>query len=163
MVKRLTPSRIALFYAAFASLWIFASDKLLALAVSDSALLIRISTFKGFAFVLITTWLLYQLMKTSVTKVVPADSTGEAGTRLFKVHNLLVIFMGLALIVPLFGYGIVKFYAPRIQQTAFDDLAAIAELKAGQVESWLRERDDDTNDISDRACFIERTEQWLKT
>ena len=163
MVKRLTPSRIALFYAAFASLWIFASDKLLALAVSDSALLIRISTFKGFAFVLITTWLLYQLMKTSVTKVVPADSTGEAGTRLFKVHNLLVIFMGLALIVPLFGYGIVKFYAPRIQQTAFDDLAAIAELKAGQVESWLRERDDDANEISDRAGFIERAEQWLKT
>jgi len=159
MDKRLTPARIALLYAAFAGLWIFASDKLLALAVPDPSLIMRISMFKGFAFVLITTWLLYHLIKTSVTKVFPADSSTAGG---FKVRNLLVIFLGLALIVPLLGYSIARIYGPRIQQTAFDDLAAIAELKAGQVESWLRERDDDANEISDRAGFIERAEQWFK-
>ena len=159
MDKRLTPARIALLYAAFASLWIFASDRLLALAVPDPSVIMRISMFKGFVFVCITTWLLYQLIKTSATKVVPAD---ESNTGWFKMRNLLAIFLGLALIVPLLGYGISRIYGPRIQQTAFDDLAAIAELKAGQVESWLRERDDDANEISDRAGLIERAEQWLK-
>ena len=161
MDKRLTPARIALLYAAFASLWIFASDKLLALAVPDTALLMRISTFKGLAFVVITTWLLFHLMKTLMTRVVPADSLGNVGIGVFRTRNLLAIFLGLALIVPLFGYGIAKFYSPRIQQAAFDDLTAIAQLKSGQIETWLKERSDDADEISERAGFIERADKWL--
>ena len=37
MDKRLTPARIALLYAAFAGLWIFASDKIMAFADPDPA------------------------------------------------------------------------------------------------------------------------------
>ncbi|MFZ2162484.1 MAG: EAL domain-containing protein [Sideroxyarcus sp.] len=160
MDKRLTPARIALLYAAFAGLWIFASDKLLELAVPDPALIMRISVFKGFAFVLITTWLLYLLMKTSVTKVIPAASTDTAKDGLFKPSALLAIFLGLALVVPLFGYGIARIYTPRIQKTAFDDLAAIAELKSGQIEAWLHERRGDAEVLAANNSFIEQIEQW---
>jgi diguanylate cyclase (GGDEF)-like protein/PAS domain S-box-containing protein len=162
-MDKLTPTRISLLYAAFASLWIFASDKLLALAVPDPALIIRISTFKGFAFVLITTWLLYQLIKTSSTRVVPADSSATATTEWFKLGNLLAIFLGMALIVPLFGYGIVKIYSPRIQKAAFDDLAAIAELKTAQIESWLNERNGDAKMLAANYSLIEQVEQWQRT
>ena len=162
MDKRLTPARIALLYAAFASLWIFASDKMLALAVPNPALIMRISMFKGFAFVFITTWLLYQLMKTSATKAVRADSSGAKKYGVFKLGNLLAIFLGLALIVPMFGYGIAKIYTPRVQQAAFDDLSAIAELKAAQVETWLKERRDDADELGERAGFVQQAQKWLK-
>jgi diguanylate cyclase (GGDEF)-like protein/PAS domain S-box-containing protein len=162
MDKRLTPARIALLYAAFASLWIFASDKLLVLALPNPSLLLRISMFKGFAFVLITTWLLYLLMKTLTTKVVYADSSSAKKNRVFKPGNLLAIFLGLALIVPLFGFGIAKIYTPRIQQAAFDDLSAIATLKAAQVETWLKERRDDADELGERAGFVQTAEKWLK-
>ncbi|MBI5890299.1 MAG: PAS domain S-box protein [Nitrosomonadales bacterium] len=162
MDKRLTPARIALLYAAFASLWIFASDKLLALVLPDPALIIRIGMFKGFAFVAVTTWLLYQLIKTSATKVVPADSPDEAKAGLFKARNLLAIFLGLALVVPLFGYGIARFYSPHVRQAAFDDLTAIAELKSGQIETWLHERDNDVVELAERTGLIEKAAQWLE-
>ena len=162
MDNHLTPARIALLYAAFASLWIFASDELLALALPDPTLILRISMFKGFAFVFITTWLLYLLMQTSATRMVSAGSSGIAKAGIFKIRNLIAIFLGLALIVPLFGYGILKIYSPRIQQAAFDDLTVIAELKEGQTELWLKERRDDANELAENIDFIDRFDQWLQ-
>jgi diguanylate cyclase (GGDEF)-like protein/PAS domain S-box-containing protein len=92
MDNRLTPARIALLYAAFAGLWIFASDKLLALAVPDTALIIRISTFKGLAFVIVTTWLLYLLVQRSVTQ------TAEKDKQLKLFYDLP--FLGMAITSP---------------------------------------------------------------
>ncbi len=162
MEKRLTPARIALLYAAFAGLWIFASDKILALAVPDSALIIKISLFKGFVFVLITTWLLYQLMQTMVTTTVLSGNASVQTAGIFKIRSLRAIFLGLVMVVPLFGYGIAKIYGPHIQKEAFEDLTAIAELKAAQVETWLQERSNDANELAENGGFTDRYEQWLK-
>jgi hypothetical protein len=63
MDKRLTPAGIALSYAAFAALWIFASDRLLALFLPDHELILWISLFKGLFFVAATAVLLYLLMR----------------------------------------------------------------------------------------------------
>lgn len=73
MDKRLTPARIALLYAAFASLWIFASDKLVAITLSDPELIVRVSMFKGFVFVLVTAWLLYLLAQRLVVQTAGND------------------------------------------------------------------------------------------
>lgn len=54
---------IALVYAVFAILWIYFSDHLLNLLVSDSALLLRWSIYKGVAYVLVTSLLLLILMQ----------------------------------------------------------------------------------------------------
>jgi diguanylate cyclase (GGDEF)-like protein/PAS domain S-box-containing protein len=79
-----------------------------------------------------------------------------------KARNLIGIFLGLALIVPLLGFGISSIYGPHIQKTAFDDLRSIAELKAGQIESWLDERRNDADELTERATIIEMAERWLK-
>ena len=161
MNKRLTPARIALFYAAFASVWIFVSDKLLSFAAPDPALLFSISLLKGFVYVSGTTWLLYQLMQTMLAKDRITD-TGQTQTNTdFKAYKLLTIFIGLALIVPLFSYGVAKTFSPHIEKTAFDDLKAIAGLKAEQVETWLLERKIDIEEFTENAAFIERSEKFL--
>jgi len=54
--------RLVLVYAVFAGLWIWLSDKLVAWLVSDPAQIIRISTIKGWLFVVITSGLLYTLI-----------------------------------------------------------------------------------------------------
>ena len=55
--------RVVLPYAAFAGLWIFLSDALLAAVVRDPVLIERLSIFKGLAFVLVTSLLLYGLLR----------------------------------------------------------------------------------------------------
>ncbi|HEY9199883.1 MAG TPA: hypothetical protein VIR60_10990, partial [Gammaproteobacteria bacterium] len=50
-------------YALFASLWIAASDWLLAFAIDDPALRLGIGSIKGFVFVAITAGLLYLLLR----------------------------------------------------------------------------------------------------
>jgi diguanylate cyclase (GGDEF)-like protein/PAS domain S-box-containing protein len=62
MSNRLTPARIALLYAAFAALWIVSSGYLLAL-VSDPLFQRRLEIGKGLAFVIVTSVLLYLLLK----------------------------------------------------------------------------------------------------
>lgn len=55
-------ARIVAIYALLSVSWILLSDRLLHLAVSDQALFTTISVAKGWAFVLITAWLLYLLI-----------------------------------------------------------------------------------------------------
>lgn len=56
-------TRIVLLYASFAALWIFASDKLLALIVHDPDVITRLSTLKGLAFVGVTSVMLFFLVR----------------------------------------------------------------------------------------------------
>jgi PAS domain S-box-containing protein len=55
--------RIVLAYAAFAGLWIVLSDKVVAWLFDDPATIIQASTLKGGLFVLVTSLLLYALMR----------------------------------------------------------------------------------------------------
>lgn len=58
--------RLALIYAAFGLLWISLSDWILASVVTDSASLTRFQTYKGFFYVVITSALVYFLVKQSM-------------------------------------------------------------------------------------------------
>ena len=55
--------RIALLYAGAASLWILFSDSLLNFMVEDVKLILRISIFKGWIFIVFTGMMLYYLIK----------------------------------------------------------------------------------------------------
>ena len=55
--------RVVVPYAVFAGLWIWSSDALLAAVVRDPVLIERLSIFKGLAFVLVTSLLLYGLLR----------------------------------------------------------------------------------------------------
>jgi diguanylate cyclase (GGDEF)-like protein/PAS domain S-box-containing protein len=73
MDNRLTPARIALLYAAFAALWIFTSDKLLARFVPAPELIVRLSMFNGLAVVSVTALLLYLLVRKLATQTSGKD------------------------------------------------------------------------------------------
>jgi len=54
--------RTVLPYAAFAALWIYVSDRVLAILVTDPALVTQLQTYKGLAFILATSALLCYLL-----------------------------------------------------------------------------------------------------
>jgi PAS domain S-box-containing protein len=57
------PGRIALVYGALATLWILVSDSVSGFLIADSRELAVISLWKGMAFVILTSLILYQLMR----------------------------------------------------------------------------------------------------
>ena len=125
--------KIVLAYATFAALWIFGSDRLLAQLVHDPVLLAWIGTIKGMAFVGVTSLLLYLLLRLwgGTTK------GNQEQVPPVRIGNLIALFIGLSLIVPLLGYSIFQIYSPQARENAFADLNAIALLKTDQIESWL--------------------------
>jgi two-component system, OmpR family, phosphate regulon sensor histidine kinase PhoR len=66
---RLTAFRIALIYAILGALWILLSDTLLGLLVRDPETLTRLSTLKGWLFILVTAWLLNSLIRRSMAEI----------------------------------------------------------------------------------------------
>ncbi|MCM8612555.1 PAS domain S-box protein, partial [Accumulibacter sp.] len=65
------------------------------------------------------------------------------------------IILGLLAIVPLLGAGIYYLESPRLEQQAFADLNAIANLKVGQIEAWLDERSGDARVLSASPGLID--------
>lgn len=156
--KTYKAARVALLYLVFASLWIFVSDRFLTLALADPELLVRISTAKGFAFVVVTAFLLYLLLQ------VWDDARAEgvsASFRAPRMRQLASVFVGLALIVPLVGFSIVRLHGSHVREAAFADLRAIAALKAGQIENWLNERQSDAEVLSGAAGLEEQAQRLI--
>ncbi len=70
---RISIGRIVAIYAIFSCLWIYLSDRVLGLLVRDAATITRLSVVKGFAFVVITTYLLDRLMIRHIRTIREAD------------------------------------------------------------------------------------------
>jgi len=60
---------VVLIYAVFAGLWILFSDHFLGLFVTDHDQLVRASMIKGWAFVAVTTLLLYGLVSRLIHRI----------------------------------------------------------------------------------------------
>jgi PAS domain S-box-containing protein len=136
--------KIVLVYAAFSTIWIFGSDRLLTHLVRDSEILGWIGTVKGLVFVAMTSVLLYLLLRIGDGAAI---SRVEQTTPL-RLRRLIVGFVGLALLVPLLGYGIFQLYSTQVREDAFAALDAITALKCGQIESWLAQRYDNAAVLS---------------
>ena len=61
-MDRFDAVRIVAVYAVFSSLWIYLSDSVLGLMVKDPATIIRLSEFKGIAFIVLSSLLIYRLI-----------------------------------------------------------------------------------------------------
>ena len=68
-LSRFSPFRIVLFYVVVSVIYIYSSDYLLKMMVSDIELLSKIQTYKGLGFVLITAALLFALVKRNIDTV----------------------------------------------------------------------------------------------
>lgn len=162
MPNRLTPAGIALVYAAFAALWIVASGYLLTLTVNDPLLQSRLELVKGLVFVAVTSGLLYLLLKGWRESLGVATTVQEDKTRPPKTTRLVLLFIALALVVPLIGLAIVKLHGPQIEREAYSNLEAITRLKAEQIENWLAERHADGMALAAGTGLAAQIDQFVQ-
>ncbi len=151
--------RVAVLYFAFASLWTLLSDRLLSLPTDDRSLLPGLSTFRGIAFVAVTTVLLYVLLRARRQ----FERTGDDATAAPGTRRLFAVCLVAVLAVPLIGLGVVWLHGPKVEKVAWADLDSIVELKAGQLESWLQERRSDADELALSISFLDSFERWRET
>ena len=158
---RLTSGGITLLYAGFASFWIIASDGLLSLFIDEPSLLVRLSVIKGIAFVVVTASLLYLLLRVWI-KSRTVDYGGPAITPTPGWRSLVFVFLGLALLPVLLSVGIVRLHGPQLEREAYENLRAIADLKASQITRWLLEQQKDGEALMSDPGFARAVDQFLR-
>ena len=157
---RLTSGGITLLYAGFASFWIIASDGLLSLFIDEPSLLVRLSVIKGIAFVVVTASLLYLLLRVWIESRT-VDYGGPAITPTPGWRSLILVFLGLALLPVLLGVGIVRLHGPQLEREAYENLRAIADLKASQITRWLLEQQKDGEALMSDPGFSRAVDQFF--
>lgn len=141
-------------YAAFAALWIVASGTLLTVATSDPVLQGRIEIAKGIVFVLVSSALLYWLIR-SRREVLPggsADAFEEpVGT---DVRQLVITIVLVSLAVPSISLAVFALNARQVERDTTRSLQAIAGSTAQHIEGWLSERHGDAATLAASRGFI---------
>ena len=170
--------RSVLLYAAFAAAWIFASDTLLGLVISDPGLMTTVSMLKGWAFVVVTSLLLFVLMRRFARRLdaggsespeSPPEFRGARALRIddqgraispglfsgFDVKPLILPVFLLAMVIVATGAGGVCYAVRQQKDREVARLQAISELKAGQVSNGLSERHADAETMHSNIMIPE--------
>src|SRR4030065_108323 len=74
----------------------------------------------------------------------------------------VALFLAAALALVGGGYGYYQSETERIRQEKYREIAAIGELKAGQIEQWRRERLSDISRSSKAPFFGQAIREWLR-
>lgn len=122
---------IALLYALFGSLWIVASDRLLPDLGVDIDDLMWLGTAKGLLFVLVTSAVLYVLMR-----VTPREPE-EGGMPQARGGLLSIVFLCLAGAILLIGYQVQRQHVQSIEERNYSALRSTAVIKAQRVGEWF--------------------------
>lgn len=86
--RRNIPFRISLIYAFFSALWILFSDQLLLLLIDDLQLMTMIQTIKGWLFILITTLLIFNLLRREIFKVRKLEEQMIQNEKMVSISHL---------------------------------------------------------------------------
>lgn len=147
------PAReIVLIYAVFAALWILLSDTAVEWLFRAPAQIVLANTLKGWFFVVVTSLLLYGLLR----HVSDTENVGAGET--VRISRLPLALLVVA-IVTLTGGGIAH-TAIRHQERETARLQTIADLKARQIADWLKERQDDAEFLQSNAYLAEQYLRW---
>lgn len=152
---------VVITYMVFAALWIFLSDGLLMALMDDPALLGRLSVLKGVLFVVTTGGLLYLLLKSRRGSGLAPETLAD-GPGLLPRSLRAVAFIPLFLGVPLIGIGVITLQRPLQEKEVYADLRGVADLKAAQIEHWLKEREGDARVLAEDAGFAEHVGDLLR-
>jgi PAS domain S-box-containing protein len=147
---------IVFLYALFASLWILLSDKAVEWLFKEPGKLALAGTLKGFAFVAVTSLLLYAMMRRLL-------DVGRPAADLLPGRWPLLRSIG-ALAVVIVGITAAAIYHSVIQhrETAAAQLQAIVDLKSRQIEDWLSERYGDARFIQSSRFWAELYRRWFE-
>jgi len=144
-------------YALFASLWIFASDSLLGWLVTDPFWLGQIGMLKGWAFVLVTSVLLWMLMRHAQLSPADADPARAAPRATRRRRGLLALVS--AVIVLIVGLAILFSQALERRREAAR-LETIAEVRAAQVAQWVANLLRHGEFVRSSGLFAEAHDRW---
>ena len=126
---------IVLAYGLCGGLWIFGSDWLLGQLIKDVALAAQVSAYKGWAFIAVTSVLLYRVLRRVQRSASPQDlAVGASGpaSRLPLWAAVIAIVLATA--------AAARFdYVSRWDQEAHQ-VEAVAGQRADQVGDWLGAR-----------------------
>ncbi|MDZ7655949.1 MAG: EAL domain-containing protein [Sulfurimicrobium sp.] len=152
--------RIALIYALVAMAWILLSDQMVAFLASATGDVINWQLYKGVLFVAITSVLLYGLLR--YVSHPEAESAGALSSRgRASVFLPWTLFILMGSVVAVSGWRLFVEHRGTIQQEKQHDLAAIADLKVGQIGNWLAERRADAETLSHSPLLADAVESWL--
>jgi hypothetical protein len=148
------PFRVVMIYAAFAALWILLSDSVVQWLFADPAQIVLASMVKGWLFVVITSLLLYVLMR----RITGTGKVGAGGTAPGTLRWIPMVLVA-SMIVLLTGGGVYHTIAHQ-KETEVARLQAIADLKTELITGWLKERMRDANFIRSSVLFPEQYRLW---
>ena len=180
--------RMVLIYAVFAALWILLSDKLVGLVFSDPAHIVIASTLKGWAFVAITSLLLFILMRRLADRLaihdlyppgespfdplpgwrmavngVSGEDVGDGHCADAPTEPLVSIFLLLATLIIASVLGGITHAVSHQKEKEVERLQAIAELKVSQISSWLQERQGDAQFLHSSRFLADLYQRWRDT
>ncbi|MDO8907432.1 MAG: EAL domain-containing protein [Pseudohongiella sp.] len=150
-ISSVSPLVLALLYAVFAGAWILLSGYLLVFVAEDPSVQARAELAKGLGFVLVTSLLLHRLLR---NQLVLELNEASIGARRSQRRSLLVAG-SMLLLVPLIGIAIVRIYGPAQERNIGNNLQAIAQLQANQVEHWHQHRLSDAAAMASNRFFLE--------
>ena len=149
-----------LVYALFAAVWIYGSDLALGWLVSDADLRIELGLYKGWAFVAVTSLLLYGLMRRTAATARSDDTAATAGavaaggpglkTQLAVMSAVMVAVTALAVLL--------NFRLERDREVA--RLEAVSDLRAKQIDDWLTDRMSEALFLRDSEYLSSAYLQW---
>jgi len=149
--------KVALVYCLFGLIWILTSDALVAMLVKDPDLLVSMGTFKGVLFIATTTTLLYLTLKLWQQPSPDAPSSVSQRPLAEGRREIVFVFFGLALLVPLLMAAVAQVYGPMVINEARYDATMLAQSRAEQVDAWLHERESEAI----RLHHDQELSQWL--
>ena len=154
--------RVSAVYALVAAAWIYSSDALLSLLIADPARLRVLSTYKGWAFVLVTSALLYALVR----GLHAAGSAGEAAPAAAGVAPSpappLAVFLTIVGLIAVTGLYVYRDTRATLRNDARAELSAVADLKVRQISAWLAERQGNATRAGHDPFMVPAFEAWLK-
>ncbi len=144
---------IVLIYALFAVIWIAASDKLLALVISDHEMMTVLSIGKGFLFIVITSLALYLLLNFYEKK------TSHANQNIYSdklaSRRLALLFASQIILMPLIPAVLYEWQGQQVKKTALSDLTAFSKVKRERIQNWLNERYSDAIMLQHNESFLQ--------
>lgn len=148
---------IVVIYAVFGGLWIVSSDGILNMLVQDAARFAVFSMFKGWAYVAVTSLLLYGLLRRFELLPVKQASTLPSPPRFRR----WLPFALLALCCVGAGSVGIVYHWQRQQQEGASGLQILAELKAVQIADWLEQRRQNAAYLGSNRFFAELVRRRL--
>lgn len=86
--RRDIPIKISVIYAFFSTCWIVFSDRILLIMIDDVNIMTVVQTLKGWFFILITTFLIYNLLKREIQKVRRLEDLVIQSEKMMSISNL---------------------------------------------------------------------------